>query len=230
MQKSIINRKDEMDFRSAEAYKSLRTNIQFSGDQVKVIALTSCLPDEGKSSVAMNLALSFADADKKVLLIDADMRKSVLVGRYRIQNADFGLSHYLSGQCEWDQVLYQTNAERLHMILSGPIPPNPSELLQGDRFKKLIKDLRNVYDYIIIDCPPIGAVSDAVIVGNYSDGVALVMAAEKISFRFAQKMKKQLQNGNCKILGVILNKVPLKGKHSYGRYYGKYYGKDYYKK
>lgn len=227
VQNITINRLDTLDFQGSEAYKTLRTNIQFSGENIKVISVTSCMPNEGKSSVTMNLAISLAEAGKNVLLVDADMRKSVLVGRYKIKNGKRGLSHYLSGQCELEDIISISNIERFHMILSGPIPPNPSELLGNKRFESLVKELRSIYDYIIIDCPPIGSVVDAMIAGNMSDGVALVVAADQISYKFAQKVKTQLEQGSCKILGVILNKVSMRNKRYYSHYYGKYYGKNY---
>ena len=228
MQTITINKKDNMDFHVKEAYKTLRSNIEFSGEDVKVIAVTSCIPNEGKSSVTMNLAMSFAEAGKNVLFIDGDMRKSVLTGRYRIRNVKIGLSHFLSGQCEVDEILNATNADRLHMILAGPVPPNPSELLQSKRFRLLLEEARKVYDYVIIDCPPLGSVVDAMITGRIADGVALVISSGTISYKFAQKIKKQLEMADCRILGAILNKVDLKGRGYYGKYYGKYYG-EYYK-
>lgn len=227
MQSITINKTDSMDFHGKEAYKALRTNIGFAGEDVKVIAVTSCMPNEGKSSVTMNLAMSLAEAGKTVLFVDADMRKSILTGRYKIKNAKCGLSHYLSGQCAMDEAVSVTNIERFHMIIAGPVPPNPSELLDGRRFKRFIEEMRKVYDYIIIDCPPLGSVIDALIVGRMADGVALVIASEAISYKFAQKIKKQLEMAECKILGVILNKVNLKNRGYYGKYYGKYYGEYY---
>lgn len=227
MQEITINKSDTMDFHGKEAYKTLRTNIEFTGEDVKVISVTSCMPNEGKSSVTMNLALSMVEAGKSVLFVDADMRKSVLVGRYKIKNARRGLSHYLSGQCPLDEVISTTNMEKLHMVVAGPVPPNPSELLQSKRFKDFIDSMRKVYDYVVIDCPPLGSVVDALIAGRISDGVALVIAAESISYKFAQKVKKELETAECRILGVVLNKADLKGRGYYGRYYGKYYGRYY---
>ena len=227
MQSITINKTDSMDFHGKEAYKTLRTNIGFAGEDVKVIAVTSCMPNEGKSSVTMNLAMSLAEAGKNVLFVDADMRKSILTGRYKIKNAKRGLSHYLSGQCALDEAVSVTNVERLHMVIAGPVPPNPSELLESRRFKRFIEEMRKVYEYIIIDCPPLGSVVDALIVGRMSDGVALVVASEAISYKFVQKIKKQLEMAECKILGVILNKVTLRNRGYYGKYYGKYYGEYY---
>ena len=220
MQEITINR-DELDFHAKESYNALRTNIEFSGK--KVISVTSCMPNEGKSSVSVNLAQSFAELGKKVILIDADMRKSVLINRYNIKNGKKGLSHYLSGQCEMKAVLSSTNAENFYMILSGPVPPNPSELLSSERFSGLLNSLKKEYDYIIIDCPPKGNVVDALIAGKLSDGVVLVIASGQISYKFAKRIKKQLEDVGCSIIGVVLNKVHMKRRGYYGRYYGGYY-------
>lgn len=227
MQTIMINQIDSMNFHGKEAYKTLRTNISFVGEDVKVISITSCMPNEGKSSVTMNLGLALAESGKKVLIIDADMRKSILTGRYKIQHAELGLSHYLSGQCSAEEVKSKTNYENLHMIVSGPVPPNPSELLSHHRLEKLLDEMKESYDYIIIDSPPLGSVADALIAGRLSDGILLVIESEAVSYKYAQKIKKQLEMAECKILGVVLNKVNLKKREYYGRYYGKYYGKYY---
>lgn len=223
MQSIIINKTDSMDFYGKEAYKTLRTNIRFSGEDIKVVAVTSCIPNEGKSSITMNLAISLAEAGKTVLFVDADMRKSVLTGRYKIKNAKWGLSHYLSGQCAMEEAVSVTNIERLYMVVAGPVPPNPSELLENKRFKHFIGEMRKSYEYVIIDCPPLGSVVDALIIGRIVDGVALVIASETISYKFVQKIKKQLEVADCRILGVILNKVNLRNRGYYGKYYGDYY-------
>lgn len=227
MQTITISQSDTMDFHGKEAYKTLRTNIEFTGNEVKIISVTSCMPNEGKSSVTMNLALALTEAGKKVLFVDADMRKSILTGRYKIKNAKKGLSHYLSGQCNLDEAVCTTNIENLYMIVAGPVPPNPSELLSGKRFEEFLTEMRPKYDYIIIDCPPLGSVVDALITGKLSDGVVLVIAAEAVSYKFAQKIKKHLEMAECKILGAVLNKVTTKGNGYYGKYYGRYYGKYY---
>lgn len=127
-----INKLVRLDFQGREAYKTLRSNIQFCGSDIKIIGLTSCIPNEGKSSVSLNLAISMAEAGKKTVFVDADLRKSVLVGRYRINQSLRGLAHYLSGINSKDDIIYQSNIDNLYMIFSGPVPPNPSELL-GER-------------------------------------------------------------------------------------------------
>lgn len=227
MQIIEIRKIDELSYQASEAYKSLRTNLMFSGEDVKVVAITSCTPNEGKTSVSINLACSLAEAGKQVLYIDADMRRSVVVGRYKMAHATFGLSHYLSGQKKLDEVLSQTNLDGMNMIVAGVVPPNPSELLEGKRFADLVRAARSTYDYIIIDTPPVGSVIDSAIVARQCDGVALVVASGEISYKFVQKVKSQLEMAGTKLLGVVLNKVDLNQSSQYGRYYKKYYGAYY---
>lgn len=223
----------EKHFQLDEAFKILRTNIEFCGDEVKVVCLTSCTPNEGKSSVATHLATSMAEAGKRTILIDADLRKSVMMGRYKLEGGEIkGLSHFLTGQGALSECICQTDYSNMQMIFSGPETPNPAELLGGKRFATLLEALRKNYDYIIIDSPPLGSVIDAAIIARQCDGVAIVIAAGSISYKFVQGVKAQLEKSDCRILGVILNKVDMEktsyyggyyGKH-YGRYYGKYYG------
>jgi len=132
----------KLDFRSNEAYKSLRTNIQFCGKDVKEICFTSCMPNEGKSNVSFNLATSFAESGKKVIFVDADLRKSVIVGRYKPDHGVMGLTHYLSGQNEFEEVRYTSNIENLDVVFTGPVPPNPAELLGSECFIELLQRLR----------------------------------------------------------------------------------------
>ena len=219
-----IDKLKKLDNSTNESYKRLRTNIQFCGDDIKVIALTSTVPNEGKSSVSFNLAASIAESGKSVIFLDTDLRKSVLVGRYKINKAVKGLTHYLSGVNPFDEVVYATNVDNLHVVFSGPVPPNPAELLGNKYFKKLIADLRKTYDYVIIDTPPIGSVIDAAIVAQECDGVVLVISANEISYKAVQKSKKQMEKSNCKILGAVLNKATFGKNGYYGKYYGKYYG------
>ena len=215
----------KLDYRSNEAYKNLRTNIQLCGSDVKVIMVTSATPNEGKSSVSFNLAVSLAESGKKVIFIDADLRKSILVGRYKINKSVKGLTHFLSGICKFDEVMYATNVENLLTVFSGPVPPNPSELLGNKTFKLLIKSLRETYDYVIIDTPPLGNVIDSAIVAQECDGAIFVIAANTISYKFIQNTMVQLKKTDCKILGAVLNKVDMSENGYYSKYYGKYYGK-----
>ena len=215
-----------LDRRTEEAFKTLRTNLQFCGKDVKSIALTSCTPNEGKSSVSLQLARSLSENGKRVLFIDGDLRKSVILSRCQIDQTVKGLSHYLSGQCAFTEAVYMTNVRNLHMIFAGPVPPNPAELLGSNAFKIVIEKMKTVYDYIIIDTPPLGSVIDAAVIANECDGSILVVKSGEISRRFARKIVDQLRMADCPVLGAILNSVDMK-KNSYGNYYGKYYGKYY---
>lgn len=215
-----------LDRRTEEAFKTLRTNLQFCGKDIKSIALTSCTPNEGKTSVSLQLARSLSENGKRVLFIDGDLRKSVILSRCQIDQTVKGLSHYLSGQCAFTEAVYMTNVKNLHMIFAGPVPPNPAELLGSNAFKIVIEKMKTVYDYIIIDTPPLGSVIDAAVIANECDGSVLVVKSGEISRRFARKIVDQLRMADCPILGAILNSVDMK-KNSYGNYYGKYYGKYY---
>ncbi len=223
MQKVNIDKLKKADYASDEAFKTLRTNIQFSGSDNKVIAITSCTPNDGKSTVSFNLAISLAEAGKRVIFIDADLRKSVLVGRYKLAKQSYGFSHFLSGMAGFDMVVAATNIEKLHVVFSGPIPPNPAELLGNKYFRSLVQQLRESYDYVIIDTPPLGSVVDSMIVARECDSVIMVVAANSTSRKFAIKIKEQLTRNNIKVLGIILNKVPrTKKKYGYGYGYGYY--------
>ena len=219
-----VNKLVRLDFQGREAYKTLRSNIQFCGSDIKVIGLTSCMPNEGKSSISLNLAIALAEAGKRVAFVDCDLRKSVIIGRYRINKALKGLTHYLSGINKEEDIIYQTNIENLYMIFSGPVPPNPSELLGSDNFSTLIQHLSENYDYVVIDTPPIGSVIDGAVIAKLCDGMVLIIEANNISYKFAQRVKMQLEKTECRILGVVLNKVYVSEKGYYGKYYGKYYG------
>jgi len=219
-----LKKRKPLDYRSNEAYKMLRTNIQFCGDDIKVISITSCTPNEGKSIVSFNLAASFAESGKKVILIDADLRKSVLAGRYKVGEIKSGLSHYLSGQGEFNEIVCETDIKNLNIVFAGSYSPNPAELLEHTRFHVMLELLKETYDYIIIDTPPLGSVIDSAIVSSVADGAVLVIESNAISYKFARNVKQQLERSNCRILGVILNKVDLEKNSYYGKYYGKYYG------
>ena len=215
---------DKIDDRRSEAFKSLRTNLQFCGEDKKVIAIPSGAPNEGKSSVSMQLAVSLADSGKHVLMLDADLRNSSILGKTKVgKTAIMGLTHFLAGQSTIQEIICSTNVKNLHLIYSGPFPPNPAEQLAGKKFKSTIEALRKVYDYIIIDTPPLGSVIDGAIIAEICDGSILVIESGGIRYRFAQEIKEQLEKSNCPILGVVLNKYDIQ-RPGYGSYYGEHYG------
>ena len=212
------------DYRSNEAYKTLRTNLEFSGSDNKAIVLTSSTPNEGKSTVSLGLALALVESGKRVLFVDADLRKSVLVGRHKVTEEVKGLSHYLSGQADLNDVICRTQEPGLFVIFAGVVPPNPSELLGQKHFAHLIESAKDNYDYVIIDAPPLGSVIDAAVISKGCDASVLVVAAKSVSYKFVRTVKEQLEKTGCPILGVVLNKVDMKQNKYYGKYYGNYYG------
>jgi capsular exopolysaccharide synthesis family protein len=181
--------------------------------------------------ISFNLAVSFAESGRKVVFVDADLRRSITVGRYKPDRAVLGLTHFLSGQKAVSEVLYETNIENMDVIFTGPAPPNPADLLSSTHFMELLETLQRDYDYVIIDTPPLGSVIDSAIIAENCDGIVLVIEANTTSYKMAQKVINQLQKGNCKILGAILNKVDMNSikYKNYGRKYKKY-DKDYYSK
>lgn len=218
-------------YTKTESLRALKTNIQFCGDDIKTILFTSTLPDEGKSTVTFDLARSLTESGKSVLLIDTDMRKSVLVGRLRAKTLEKkgeiqGLSHYLSGQKGLSEVLYATQIPKLFMVFAGPSVPNPTEILEKKYFAELIEFGRKQFDYVLIDCAPVGAAIDAAIVAKHCDGAVLVIAQGVANSRMIASVKKQLEASGVRILGAILNKVRMEKNH-YGKYYGRYYGSYY---
>lgn len=220
------------DFFTQEAYKVLRTNLQFCGQSIKTIAVTSCMENEGKTTVTLSAAKSFAEMGKSVLVIDADMRKSVIAGRNTDAKNPSGLSEVLTGQASIGGSIYRTQYSRLHLMFSGKYPPNPVELLGGPYFVTLLNEAKKIYDYVFIDTPPLGAVIDAAVVGSLCDGTVLVLGSRKVSAHQAQDVVEQLQKSKCHILGVVRNQSQTHGGkyYRYGRY-GKYYKRSaYYKK
>lgn len=223
-----MNDPKKSDYFYEEAIKTLRTNLLFSGKQIQTVMFTSCFPNEGKSDIAFHLSQEIGNAGKKVLLIDADIRKSVYVTRYGIRQKINGLTQYLSGQIDNSSIIYQTNFLNLDMIFAGPVAPNPSELLGEEAFRELLLNLKQKYDYVLIDTPPIGNLIDAAVVAEKCDGAILVIESGAVSHRIAQKAKEQLNKSGCRILGAVLNKVDTKKDKYYSHYYGKYGG--YYRK
>ena len=223
MQNVVMTDPRKSDYFYEEAIKTLRTNIQFSGIDIKTIVLTSCYPNEGKSDVTVQLALESGKMGKKVLVVDADIRKSAYVSRYQIKERISGLSQYLSGQVKVRDIIYQTNFAHLDIIFAGPMAPNPSELLAQEAFEMLIRSVREIYDYVLIDTPPIASLTDAAITAKLSDGAILVIESERVSHKVAAKAKEQLEMSGCRLLGAVLNKVDTK-KDKYYSKYSYYYG------
>ncbi len=215
------------DYFYEEAIKTLRTNVQFAGTRIRTIVLTSCYPNEGKSDIVFQLAAEMGKIGKRILILDADIRKSSFVKRFQVKGKIAGLSQYLSGQCEMEDIIYNTNFTGVDMIFSGPVAPNPSELLGQETFTELLHGLRKKYDYVLIDTPPVANLIDAAVVAGRCDGAILVIESDLVSRKVAAKAKEQLEISGCRVLGAVLNKVDVRKNKYYSKYgyYGKTEGK-----
>ena len=227
MKKVTMNLPEVKDYRLTEGLNQLKTNLAFCGKDIKVITITSSVQNEGKSSVAFDLSKTMAEGVKKILMVDAELRKSVLAEKYHIQGIDKGLSHYLTGQAEIEDIIYETETEGFYLSVAGPLSPDPTSLLDSDQFQKFIDKVREDYDYVIIDAPPLGVVIDAAIIGKYCDGAVLVIEQGVIKRKVVQDVIKQLKRGKVRILGAVLNKVDERigayGAYDY-KYSYSYYG------
>lgn len=211
-----------------ESFKTLRTNLQFCGSQYKVFDITSCDANEGKTTVALMLAKSISDIDKKVVYVDCDLRKSVVSSRYTNARNVKGLSEYLTGLASKDEIVFNTQFENFDVVVSGPHCPNPVELMQGEKFIAFIEELKNEYDYVIVDTPPLGLVIDSAVIAKMCDAAVMVISAGRVRHRQVKKTKEQLEKSGCKILGAVLNFADNKSDNYYKRYYKRTYGKGYY--
>lgn len=219
----IAQKKLEFIKKTEEYYNALCTNIQLSGDKLKVISVTSVNPGEGKSTTSINISWSFARAGYKTLLIDGDIRNSVMSGVFKSREKITGLTEFLSGTTDLSHGLCDTNIENLFVVQSGTVSPNPTALLQSKNFNDMIETLRKYFDYIIVDTAPIGIVIDAAIITQKCDASILVTATGEANKRDVQKAKQQLDQTGKPFLGVVLNKFDIQ-REKYGSYggYGSY--------
>ncbi|MCD8348769.1 MAG: CpsD/CapB family tyrosine-protein kinase [Lachnospiraceae bacterium] len=221
----VIPDAEKLPYLAREAINILRGNIQLSGYDLKTIAITSTYANEGKSSISFWLAKSMASLKKKTLYLDCDIRNSITVSRYNIQQKLIGLSEFLCGQAALLDVIYRTDDEYFDMIFTGALAPNPSELLSSRLFGKMMDYLRGKYDYVIVDVPPLLPVIDGTLVAKQCDGTIMVVECSETDRNEAIKAKRQLEYAGIHVLGAVLNKVGAKGHH-YGYGYGKYgYGR-----
>ncbi|HHD9558657.1 TPA: polysaccharide biosynthesis tyrosine autokinase CpsD, partial [Streptococcus pneumoniae] len=205
----IAQKKLEFVKKAEEYYNALCTNIQLSGDKLKVISVTSVNPGEGKTTTSVNIARSFARAGYKTLLIDGDTRNSVMSGFFKSREKITGLTEFLSGTADLSHGLCDTNIENLFVVQSGTVSPNPTALLQSKNFNDMIETLRKYFDYIIVDTAPIGIVIDAAIITQKCDASILVTATGEVNKRDVQKAKQQLEQTGKLFLGVVFNKLDI---------------------
>ncbi|HGJ6689793.1 TPA: polysaccharide biosynthesis tyrosine autokinase CpsD [Streptococcus pneumoniae] len=219
----IAQKKLEFVKKAEEYYNALCTNIQLSGDKLKVISVTSVNPEEGKTTTSVNIARSFARAGYKTLLIDGDTRNSVMSGFFKSREKITGLTEFLSGTADLSHGLCDTNIENLFVVQSGTVSPNPTALLQSKNFNDMIETLRKYFDYIIVDTAPIRIVIDAAIITQKCDASILVTATGEVNKRDVQKAKQQLEQTGKLFLGVVLNKLDISvDKYGVYGFYGNY--------
>ena len=227
----------DISFAAAEAYKLLRTKLQFSfvdEGNCRIVGISSSIPGEGKSLTSVNLAYSLSQLGKRVLLVDCDMRRPTLAEKLPL-NKDNGLSDFLTGQNTSDTLIQRCgikgDEKAFHVIASGRIPPNPMELLSSARMEKMLSLLRDKYDYIILDLPPVGEVGDALAAAKLTDGMLLVVRQHYCNRLVLSSAVRQFEFINAKLLGVVFNctSEARRGYRSryYSRYYKKYYGYQY---
>lgn len=207
----------------AEAYRVLRTNLQFcqADTTIKSILFSSAGPGEGKSTTVANTAVALAQTGKNVVLVDCDLRKPV---QHRIFNLERkGVTNYLTQGGDLNTVLQASEVDGLSIITSGPIPPNPSELLGSVKMQQFLNKLYEQFDYVLVDAPPIVAVTDAAVLASRVDGVVMVLDAGSVRPEMAQQAKMLLTAAHANLLGVVLNRVEIEEEHSYYYYY---YGSD----
>lgn len=223
--------------RFAESIKTVRTNLAFSeiDKKMQVILVTSPESSDGKSFISGNLAVAYSQEDKKVLIIDADLRRGRQHEIFKVANgAKFGYSNLIlnykddkfideKSKFNLNDYLIKTGIDNIDLIPTGPTPPNPIELLSSDNNSKLLHKLKKLYDIIIIDCPPIIGLSDAIVMTKYSDANILVISSKKTKIELVERVQKIFKQANATLTGVIINKAEVKGNSYYG-YYDKYYG------
>ena len=210
---------------TSEAIRILRTNLQFSfiDDKFKTLMVTSSMPAEGKSFISANLAAAFSMIDFKVLLIDCDLRKGRQNKIFKIEK-DKGLSNLLLDDIKnYKKYISKTEVGNLHVLTSGIIPPNPSEILGSEKFMELLNKLKEDYDLIILDCPPLNAITDSLVLTKFADQAVIVSAYKKTPIDLLMSSKKSLELSNVKIAGVVLNKMERQGNSYYYNKYNSYY-------
>ncbi len=216
-----ISQKLTLDFAGDEAINTICSNIAFAGKNIKRITVTSYNANSGKTYLSLRIAYSMAMRGKNVLLIDGDLRKSVLVHKYRITNVNKGLAHYLSGQCELEDAIYQTNLSGLYLLPAGKLVKTPLPLLTSEDFTYMMDFVSKDFDMVVVDTPPVGAVIDAAEIAKRCDGTLLILEHNNITREELQKLQRTMEQTETPIIGCVINNVTL-NKRDQKRYYYQY--------
>ena len=239
MKQLKITKFPALDYAGSEAFNTLSTNLSFAGENIKKIMITRCHASEGKSYLSINLARALAQRGKRVALVDADLRRSMINSTYGVRfehdkSGGSGLSHFLAGMVGMDEVVYQTDITNMLMVPVGREVPNPLALLSGRHFEELLDTLAKMVDHVIVDAPPVGVVIDAAEIAKVCDGTMIAVHYNDVRRQELLDVKQQIEQSGCPILGTVLNQVDydnyLGRKYYYskyskyrGRYYGRYY-------
>lgn len=233
MKKAEIHNLKAMDYVGTEALNTICSNLSFAGKNLKKIVFTSCSASDGKSFITMQIAVNLAKRGKRVVLIDCDLRRSVLVSRHRISLGEqpTGLVHYLAGHCGMEDILYETNIPNAYLVPVGRNTSNPLPLLNSPEFQNLLAYCEQQFDLVLVDAAPIGLVIDAAEIAKYCDGTVFVTRYRKTHARELALAKQQIEQANCAIVGCVINGVTmdsLSAKKNYSYSYYSHYNTSYY--
>lgn len=230
MKELTIRNMPELPFDMTEALNQFRVNLGFCGDEVKTIMITSSMPNEGKSFLVMHLWKMMAEVGVPTLLIDCDFRNSELRSKYGISSSEkiVGGAHYLAGKADLQDVLYQTNIPNGFMIPVTSSIANPTILLEGPRFGRMIENCAKTFGYVLIDTPPIGSVADALNIATHCDGTVLVVRSGETPRKMVDNSVQLLKRTETPLLGIVLNRADMNSKSNL--YYHRYYRSGYYYK
>ena len=225
MKRATIKKFRENDYATAEALNTICSNLIFAGPEYKKILVTSCTAGEGKSYMTMQMMRNLTGRGLRVLVIDADLRRSMLTSTYGIamEGDNYGLAHYLAGYCVLDEAIYETNVGDACIMPAGRTVANPIPLVTSQRFHDMLDELADQFDYVIVDTPPVGLVVDAAEIARFCHGTLFVVRYNKTPRRDLQQAKQQIQRSGCPILGCIINQVDFSSVSSKN-----YYNKSHY--
>ncbi len=215
-----------LSYACSEAVNTLCTNLSFAGENIKRIMITSCHAAEGKSMLSMNVMRTFAKLGRTVVLVDADLRRSMIEAQYSLkyqQEHPAGLAHYLAGMVSEEEIIYETNIPGAYMVPVGREVSNSLSLLVSPRFNELLKSLAKSADYVIVDAPPVGTIIDAAEIAKSCDGSLIVVGYDTVRHQELVEVKEQLEQTGCPILGTVLNMVKFDDYLSKKYYYKSYY-------
>ena len=233
MNRAKITKLRENDYASTEALNQICSNFIFAGQEYKKVLLTSCIASEGKSFMSIQIMQNLAKRGRRVVIVDADLRRSQMVKTYGIEleGDKNGLVHYLAGYCPAEEVLYETNIQNAYLIPVGRDVVNPIPLLTSKRFSSLLDSLAEQFDYVIVDAPPVGLVVDAAEIARFCDGALFIVSYNMTRRRDLQEAKNQMMRSGCPIIGCIINQVTfesLSAKKYYNKSYYSHYNDEYY--